>query len=88
MEAFMDNGRHLNPIRSWQLRPDEEAIDKETQQLVETAIADLPDNFRDVYVLADVESMPNSEIADMLGLSVAAAQRPLRRLAYGLPAST
>jgi RNA polymerase sigma-70 factor (ECF subfamily) len=79
MEAFMDNGKHLNPIRSWQLRPDEEAIDKETQQLLEQAIADLPENFRDVYVLADVESMPNSEIADILDLSVPAVKSRLHR---------
>src|SRR5436309_9938499 len=33
LDAFIDDGRHLLPIRAWSLRPDEEAIDKETQQL-------------------------------------------------------
>src|SRR5205085_6352957 len=61
LDAFIDDGRHLVPIRSWSLQPDEEAMDRETQQLVEAAIGDLPDTFRDVYVLADVESLPNQE---------------------------
>jgi RNA polymerase sigma-70 factor (ECF subfamily) len=79
MEAFVDDGRHLTPIRAWGMRPEQEAMDKETQQLVEDAIATLPDSFRDVYLLADVEGLPNSEIADMLELSVPAVKSRLHR---------
>ena len=30
----------------------------------ERAITELPESYRDVYVLADVEGLPNAEIAD------------------------
>lgn len=79
LDAFIDDGRHLTPIRSWNLRPDEIAIDQEQQKLVEEAIAELPESFRDIYLLADVEGLPNAEIADMLELSVPAVKSRLHR---------
>jgi RNA polymerase sigma-70 factor (ECF subfamily) len=39
----------------------------------------LPEPFRDVYVLADVEGLPNAEIGEMLNLSVAAVKSRLHR---------
>jgi len=44
-----------------------------------SAIASLPEIYRDVYVLADVEGLANSEIGDMLKLSVPAVKRRLHR---------
>jgi RNA polymerase sigma-70 factor (ECF subfamily) len=35
--------------------------------------------YRDVYVLADVEGLPNAEIGEMLGLSVPAVKSRLHR---------
>jgi RNA polymerase sigma-70 factor (ECF subfamily) len=39
----------------------------------------LPEPFRDVYVLADVEGLPNAEIGELLGLSVPAVKSRLHR---------
>src|SRR5262245_13753577 len=55
LESFPDNGYHAAPVRRWSVPPDQEALDHETQQLIEEAIARLPESYRDVYVLADVE---------------------------------
>ena len=44
-----------------------------------STVGTLPGPFRDVYVLADVEGLPNAEIADMLGLSVPAVKSRLHR---------
>lgn len=79
LEAFIDDGKRLMPVRSWTLRPEQAALDHETQVLIEGAIADLPEQFRDVYVLADVEGLPNADIADSLGLSVPAVKSRLHR---------
>jgi RNA polymerase sigma-70 factor, ECF subfamily len=79
LENFLDDGHHHGPVRSWPLGPEEEALDHETQELIERAIAGLPEIYRDVFVLADVESLPNSEIADMLSLSVPAVKSRLHR---------
>jgi RNA polymerase sigma-70 factor, ECF subfamily len=67
------------PVRRWNVSPDEHALAAEQHELIERAIAKLPDPFRDVYVLADVEELPNNEIADMLGLSLPAVKSRLHR---------
>lgn len=59
--------------------PDEIALATEQRDVIEKAIARLAPPFRDVYVLADVEGLPNAEIGEMLGLSVAAVKSRLHR---------
>lgn len=79
LENFLDDGHHTAPIRPWSVQPDQQALDRETHQLIEKAIAGLPEIYRDVYVLADVEGLPNAEIGDMLHLSVPAVKSRLHR---------
>src|SRR5262249_13886914 len=79
LDSFLEDGQHAGPVRPWPARPEQEALDHETQQLVEKAIAELPEIYRDVYVLADVEQLPNAEIAEILGLSVPAVKSRLHR---------
>jgi RNA polymerase sigma-70 factor (ECF subfamily) len=67
------------PVRRWSVTPEQQALDRETRQLIESALARLPEIYRDVYVLADVEGLPNQEIADLLGLSVSAVKSRLHR---------
>ena len=55
------------------------ALQGEQRELIDRAIKRLPDQFRDVYVLADVEGLPNPDIGDMLGLSVSAVKSRLHR---------
>ena len=47
--------------------------------LIERAIAGLPPIYRTVFVLADVEGLPNGDIADRLGLSLPAIKSRLHR---------
>jgi RNA polymerase sigma-70 factor, ECF subfamily len=79
LDSFLDEGKHAAPVRNWWIQPDKVAVDRETQGLIEKAIAALPEIYRDVYVLADVEGLANSQIADMLGLSVSAVKSRLHR---------
>jgi RNA polymerase sigma-70 factor (ECF subfamily) len=79
LDSLFEEGKHAVPVRNWWIRPDQPVLDRETQRLVEKAIAGLPELYRDVYVLADVEGLANSEIADMLGLSVPAVKSRLHR---------
>jgi RNA polymerase sigma-70 factor (ECF subfamily) len=76
---FGADGNHRAPVRRWMSRPNHQALDREAHQVIEEAIAGLPESYRDVYVLADVEELPNDEIAEMLGLSVAAVKSRLHR---------
>jgi RNA polymerase sigma-70 factor, ECF subfamily len=79
LQHFMDDGHHTHAVRPWSVPPAQQALDHETHQLIEKAIADLPEVYRDVYVLADVEGLPNAEIADMLDLSLPAVKSRLHR---------
>jgi RNA polymerase sigma-70 factor (ECF subfamily) len=79
LNNFLDNGHHGTAVKPWSVSPDQRALDQETHRLIEDAIARLPEIYRDVYVLADVEGLNNPEIADLLGLSVAAVKSRLHR---------
>ena len=79
LEYFLEDGHHAGPVRRWTVSPDQHALDEEQQRLIEGAIAKLPEIYRDVYVLADIEQLGNAEIADMLGLSVPAVKSRLHR---------
>lgn len=67
------------PARRWSLPPDQGLLERKTQQLIETAIARLPESYRDVFVLADVEGLGNAEIAGLLSLKVPAVKSRLHR---------
>lgn len=78
-DFFQSDGHHAHPVRPWSVNPAIQAEQHETSQLIEQAIADLPEPYRDVYLLADVEGMPNAEIGGLLNLSVPAVKSRLHR---------
>ena len=59
--------------------PSSLALAAEQRKIIDRAIRQLPEPFRDVYVLADVEGVPNAEIGESLGLSVPAVKSRLHR---------
>jgi RNA polymerase sigma-70 factor (ECF subfamily) len=64
---------------SGHLSPDDVVLAEEQRDLIERAIRQLPSPYRDVYVLADVEGLPNIEVAEILELSVPAVKSRLHR---------
>lgn len=76
---FLESGHHSRPISPWTAPPDEALVSRETSELIGRAIDRLPEAYRDVYVLADVEGLPNQEIADALDLSLSAVKSRLHR---------
>ena len=78
-EMFHGNGHHAKPIRPWSVSPEQTALNRETQQQIERAIAGLPDGYREVYVLADVEVLSNAEIGEILELGLPAVKSRLHR---------
>lgn len=78
LQNYLNDGHHAN-LRPWAAPPEELALNQETSKLIEKAINDLPELYRDVYVLSDVEGVPNQEIGDMLGLSLPAVKSRLHR---------
>jgi RNA polymerase sigma-70 factor (ECF subfamily) len=79
LELILEEQPPQGPVRRWTVGPQEAALDRETQELIERAIAELPEEYRDVFVLSDVEGLPNAEIGGMLGLSLPAVKSRLHR---------
>ncbi|HYG19038.1 MAG TPA: RNA polymerase sigma factor [Ohtaekwangia sp.] len=62
-----------------QMNPEKLAIRHETKILIEQAIDQLPEKYRVIYVLKEVEGMDNSQIAELLQLSDANVKVRLHR---------
>ncbi len=59
----------INQIPDKQMNPEKVIIGQEAQYLLEQAIDDLPEKYRVIYVLKEVEGLENSEIAECLGIT-------------------
>jgi RNA polymerase sigma-70 factor (ECF subfamily) len=79
LNHFLEDGQHSRVVNPWSAAPDQQALDKERGQIIEQAIAKLPELYRDTYVLADVEGLSNPEIGEMLNLSLPAVKSRLHR---------
>ncbi len=79
LEEFPEQSGHGKRPSLGAGRPEGDVLSHEAQQLIEKAIAELPENYRVVYVLADVEGLSNAEIADILELNIPAVKSRLHR---------
>jgi RNA polymerase sigma-70 factor (ECF subfamily) len=84
LPAFLDDGHHEERFQSW-----DEPVDKlmeraENRELVRKQIDALPEGYRTVLVLRDIEGLDTEETAKVLGLSVNAAKIRLHRARQAL----
>lgn len=73
------DGHHFQPMDDWSRRVDERALQGELRQVLDSAIAELPPDYRTVVVLHDIEGLSNPDIAEMLGLSLPAVKSRIHR---------
>jgi RNA polymerase sigma-70 factor (ECF subfamily) len=71
-------------VADWSERPDEVLLSKEGRAMVNDALARLPDDYRAVVVLRDVEELSNEEAAEVLGESVGSVKSRLHRARMAL----
>lgn len=67
------------PLTDWSANPATRLLDEEARREMEKAIAELPEIYRAVFVLRDVQDLPAAEVAEVLDLSVAAVKSRLHR---------
>lgn len=79
LPVFDDEGRHVHPVADWSSQLDDPAVAGETRSALERAIGRLPAEYRVVFLLRDVEGLTNEQVADTLGLTVAAVKSRLHR---------
>ena len=63
----------------WSQKPDLALFNKETREALEAAIQSLPDDFKTVVVLRDIQNLSNQEVAEVLNLSIPAVKSRLHR---------
>jgi len=68
----------------WAQKPDLALFNKETREALESAIQALPDDFKTVVVLRDIQNLSNQEVADVLNLSIPAVKSRLHRARLAL----
>ena len=66
-------------IESNEPDPEQRAVQSELREVMEREVASLPDSFRTVVVLRDVEGMTTSETAEVLGISEDLVKQRLHR---------
>jgi RNA polymerase sigma-70 factor (ECF subfamily) len=84
LPSFLDDGHHEERFQSW-----DEPVDKlmeraENRELVRKQIDLLPEGYRTVLVLRDIEGLDTEETAKVLGLSVNATKIRLHRARQAL----
>ena len=76
---FDEHGRHAMPVADWSEHVDDSAVQSELRETLTSAIGELPDLYRTVLVLRDVEGLSNLEIAKALGLNVPVVKTRVHR---------
>lgn len=88
LPAFLEDGHRAGDrsdlLADWSPLPDERLLTGETRRVLEEALDTLPDHYRAVVVLRDVEELPIERIAETLGESVASVKSRLHRARMAL----
>jgi RNA polymerase sigma-70 factor (ECF subfamily) len=84
--AFSIFERLHQPFLLWFGNPEQEFFDKLLREDLDRALAALPEHYRVVVVLADVEGCKYCEIAEVLGLPVGTVRSRLARARSALQA--
>ena len=82
--AVLDEYRETLMRGSAAENPDAALAREQIRKLLEQAVADLPDTFRSVFVLRDVEGLSGEETAEALGVPVATVKTRLFRARHRL----
>jgi RNA polymerase sigma-70 factor (ECF subfamily) len=69
----------MDTLRSKEVDPEQALLTKETAVLIEDAVTRLPDAFRQVFMLRDVEGLTTQETAECLGVNQDTVKTRLHR---------
>jgi RNA polymerase sigma-70 factor (ECF subfamily) len=71
-------------VSDWSATPERELLSGESRRILEEAIDRLPEHYRAVLVLKDVEELSSEEVAEVVGDTVAAVKTRLHRARMAL----
>ncbi len=84
LPRFQDDGHAVSPARAWETSPGAGMQRSDLQRLVREKIDELPETYRTVLMLRDIEGMDTEEAAGVLGESVSAVKTRLHRARLAL----
>ena len=84
LPSFQEDGHQVRETADWSDLADKALERAETAEMVHRLIAQLPESYRTVLVLRDLEGMSNAEIAEMLGISANLVKVRLHRARQAL----
>jgi RNA polymerase sigma-70 factor (ECF subfamily) len=83
LPAFTADGHRVGEraylVTDWSGTPDRELLSGESRRILEEAIDCLPEHYRAVLILKDVEELSSEEVAEAVGDTVAAVKTRLHR---------
>jgi RNA polymerase sigma-70 factor, ECF subfamily len=83
LPTFLPDGHRAGEpefiLRDWSRSPEAALLSQETREIVQRAIGLLPEQYRAVLVLRDIEGLCNEEVAEIVGDTVAAVKSRLHR---------
>jgi len=84
LPAFQEDGHHVEQFSDWSAPADELIHRAQTRAMVRGCIDQLPDNYREVLVLRDIEELSTDEAARMLAITPTAVKVRLHRARQAL----
>ena len=71
-------------VPDWSSQPLEQLLDAETREVLYESLLRLPADLADVFIRRDIDGLSNAEVAEALGITVAAVKSRLHRARVGL----
>ncbi len=84
LPTFQSDGHHAEQFSDWSTPADELLDQKRTRATVRACIARLPDDYRTVLLLRDIEELSTHAAAETLGITQAAVKTRLHRARQAL----
>jgi RNA polymerase sigma-70 factor (ECF subfamily) len=84
LPAYLDDGHHVERFSEYDIPADSMLERAETRAAVRECIGQLPDRYRAILVLRDIEEISTGEVAAMLGLTPNAVKIRLHRARQAL----
>jgi RNA polymerase sigma-70 factor (ECF subfamily) len=86
LPTFNRWGHHTSAVARWQKPADDAVISAETRDLVRRSIDALPEDYRQVLLLRDIEGLSTEETSELLGAAPGTVKTRLHRARQALRA--
>jgi RNA polymerase sigma-70 factor (ECF subfamily) len=84
LPKFLEDGHHVEQFSDWSLPADVRLVKRETRARVRAAIDRLPDSYRTVLLMRDIEELSTDETAQALGVTTGTVKIRLHRARQAL----